>query len=313
MPRYLEEMNPNESLEWNIKNKILDKTSFLYNEPMNLLFEEFRDPAPYVSILLAIAQGYTRFNDIAVISKIQGHKLPKYLIVLERVKIIGKETPATERKIKARTTRYRIMDNFYRFWFTFVFGNKSMIEQGKNNELLSMIKTSLNAYIGLCFEDVCKEMLEEQDFTKVGRWWHKAEEIDIVAVNDLKARFSSQNANGRTILMLQHCFWNLSERRSLSIGTGAKERRVMQYSQSHSRKRWQRIVLGLKRYSEKNQHLYYPEITTRLYLLPGFIRSLYFSVPQSIRTCPLGIFKRCPLMGSLLRLLHFLPFGAVQY
>ncbi|MBU2638129.1 MAG: ATP-binding protein [Nanoarchaeota archaeon] len=188
VPRYLEEMNPNESLEWNIKNKILDKTSFLYNEPMNLLFEEFRDPAPYVSILLAIAQGYTRFNDIAVVSKIHGNKLPKYLIVLERVRIIGKETPATERKIKARTTRYRIMDNFYRFWFTFVFRNKSMIEQGKNDELLGMIKTSLNAYVGLCFEDVCKEMLEEQDFTRVGRWWHKAEEIDIVAVNDIKSR-----------------------------------------------------------------------------------------------------------------------------
>jgi AAA+ ATPase superfamily predicted ATPase len=57
VPRYLEEFDPKAGIEENIKNKILNKTSFLYNEPLNLLFEEFRSPASYVSILLAIPQG----------------------------------------------------------------------------------------------------------------------------------------------------------------------------------------------------------------------------------------------------------------
>jgi AAA+ ATPase superfamily predicted ATPase len=88
IPRYLEEFDPKLSVNENIKKKILDKTSFLYNEPINLLFEEFRSPASYTSILLAITQGYVKFGEIAEVSKIQSHKLPKYLAVLERVRII---------------------------------------------------------------------------------------------------------------------------------------------------------------------------------------------------------------------------------
>ncbi|MDI6737568.1 MAG: ATP-binding protein [Nanoarchaeota archaeon] len=185
VPRYVEEMDSSKSVEWNIKNKILDKTSFLYNEPMNLLFEEFRDPSPYIAILLAISQGRTRFNEISSISMIEGYKLPKYLAVLERVKIIGKEVPATERKLKAKTTRYRIMDNFFRFWFRFIFENKGMLEQGKADGVLEAIKKDLNSFIGFCFEDVCRELIAEKEFTKVGRWWHKEDEIDIVAVNNI--------------------------------------------------------------------------------------------------------------------------------
>lgn len=79
-----------------------DKTAFLYNEPLNLLFEEFRNPAPYVSILLAITQGYAKFAEIAEASRIQSHKLPKYLLVLERVQIIEKETPICQFRKKKR-------------------------------------------------------------------------------------------------------------------------------------------------------------------------------------------------------------------
>jgi AAA+ ATPase superfamily predicted ATPase len=178
IPRYLEEFDPKVGIKENVKNKILNKTSFLYNEPLNLLFEEFRSPAPYVSILLAVTQGYTKFAEIAEVSKIQSHKLPKYLLILKRVGLIEKEIPITEKKIK---------DNFYRFWFKFVFKNKSLIEQGLEKEVFDSIEKELNAYVGKVFEDVCREfIIDSQVFrlTKIGRWWHKDKEIDIVALND---------------------------------------------------------------------------------------------------------------------------------
>jgi len=111
VPRYLEEFDPKAGIEEDIKNKILNKTSFLYNEPFNLLFEEFRSSASYVSILLAITQGYTKFAEIAEISKIQSHKLPKYLLILERVGLIEKEIPITEKKLKQKRqdTKLRII------------------------------------------------------------------------------------------------------------------------------------------------------------------------------------------------------------
>ena len=187
IPRYLEEFDPKIGINENIKNKILNKTAFLYNEPLNLLFEEFRSPAPYVSILLAITQGYTKFAEIAEFSKIQSHKLPKYLLILERVGIIEKETPITEKKIKTKTTRYKIKDNFYKFWFKFVFKNKSLIEQGLEKEVFDSIKKEINAYVGKAFEDICREFIIDSKIfplTRIGRWWYKEKEIDIVALND---------------------------------------------------------------------------------------------------------------------------------
>jgi uncharacterized protein len=189
IPRYLEEFNPNIGVDENVKSKILNKTAFLYNEPVNLLFEEFRSPSPYISILLAITQGYTKFVEISEFSKIQAHKLPKYLLILERVGLIEKEICVTEKKIKTKTTRYKIKDNFYKFLFRFVFNNKHLIEQGLENEVFSIIKRDINSYVGMCFEDVCREFLIDSRlfiFTKIGRWWYKDREIDIVALNELK-------------------------------------------------------------------------------------------------------------------------------
>ncbi|MEM2908752.1 MAG: ATP-binding protein [Candidatus Bilamarchaeaceae archaeon] len=209
VPRYLEEFDPKLSIDENIKKKILDKTSFLYNEPLNLLFEEFRTPAPYTSILSAIADGYIKFVEIAEVSKIQSYKLPKYLSVLERVGLIEKEIPVIARKLKAKTTRYKIKDNFYSFWFKFIFKNKSAIEQGLQKEVFGSIKQELNAYVGKAFENICKEfILEAKIFkpTKIGKWWHKDKEIDIVALNErnkeiLFAECKWQNrVDARTIL-----------------------------------------------------------------------------------------------------------------
>ncbi len=197
VPRYLEEFDGTSTIDANILAKILDKTSFLYNEPMNLLFEEFRSPAPYVSILLAITQGQVKFGEIADASTIESHRLPKYLTVLERAGIIERDVPVTERKVRVKTTRYRIRDNFYRFWFTFLFRNKARIEQGLQKAVMDDIRKVFAAYVGKAFEDVCREfMVDTQLFplTAIGRWWHKDREIDIVAVNE-------------TEMLLGECKW----------------------------------------------------------------------------------------------------------
>jgi len=209
IPRYLEEFDSELSVEENIRKKILEKTAFLYNEPLNLLFEEFRDPSPYIAILLAITQGYEKFNEITTFSRIENNKLPKYLAVLERVKLIEKEIPVTEKKIKTKNTRYKILDNFFRFWFGFVFKNKAYIEQGLIDEVFSEIERGFNSYCGKTFEDVCKEFIIKTrfyNFTKIGRWWYKDNEIDIVALNESTKEILfceckwSENVNAKEII-----------------------------------------------------------------------------------------------------------------
>ena len=185
VPRYIEEFSDNLSVEKNIREKILKKTSFLYNEPMNLLFEEFRDPAPYTSIIMAIVQGNTKFNEISQFSHISTSKLPKYLIILERVGIIEKEIPVTERRIKVKRTAYTVKDNFFRFWFRYVFPSRTRIEMGMENEIMKEIKEDMERYVSRAFEGIVRETLYGSGkYTKIGKWWRKDAEIDIVALNE---------------------------------------------------------------------------------------------------------------------------------
>ena len=128
VPRYLEEFNDSFDIMTNIKDRILNRTSFLYNEPLNLLFEEFKDYSRYFAILNVIAEGASTFSEISTRSRIPQNKLSKYLMTLERVGITRKIIPITERKSKR--VIYRIADNFYRFWFRYLYPNKGTGRNG---------------------------------------------------------------------------------------------------------------------------------------------------------------------------------------
>ncbi len=63
---------------------------------------------------------------------------------------------------------------------------RTLIEKGSEAAFESM-KKEYNTYLGGIFEKVAKEFLWKTHalaFTKLGKWWHKNEEIDIVALND---------------------------------------------------------------------------------------------------------------------------------
>ena len=64
-PQYFLQMDDNLSVEENIKNTYLNPVSFLYEEPLNLLKQEVREPAIYTAIISAIATGHTRMSEIS--------------------------------------------------------------------------------------------------------------------------------------------------------------------------------------------------------------------------------------------------------
>ena len=82
-----------------------------------------------------------------------------------------------------------------------------MIEEGKIERLFDSIRDDFNSYLGFVFEKVCKEFLWDQElpfeFTRLGRWWHKDKEIDIVALNEetreiafFEVKWSNLDLNG---------------------------------------------------------------------------------------------------------------------
>jgi len=186
VPAYLKEFRENKHLFSLIKEKILKKDAFLREEPMFLLRTEFRDPKTYSSILTAISLGNRTLGKIINYCGFRNKTgIMPYLYNLEFLEYIEREIPVTE-KLRSKKGLYFIKDNFFDFWFKFIRPNLSMLEQDEN-EVLRKIKENLEIHVSHKFEDICKELLfysRPINFTKIGRWWYRDKEIDIVALNE---------------------------------------------------------------------------------------------------------------------------------
>lgn len=190
MPAYLLEIDKELSFKENIINNIFNKTSFLYNEIEFILKEEFREPKNYLSILKAIALSKTKFGEIANNTGLSKNILTKYLDTLINLKLIEKEVAVTEGDLqKSKKGVYRIADNFFRFWFQYVFPYKSDLEIQRYEEVLRSIEESFDQIESFVYEDVCRELLSDFrekifNFERISRWWNKKEEIDVVGLNN---------------------------------------------------------------------------------------------------------------------------------
>ena len=191
VPHYINKLGVKESVDEALLDNFFDRSSYLYEEPANLLKQELREPAIYNAIITAIAQGASRINDIALKTGQENSVVSKYLGTLIDLGIVKKETPVTE-KIGKKTI-YELADNFFRFWYRFVPANMSAIDSGRiQKSYANTIKKNLPDYMGLTFEHMCRDYLlyyEKElpiELNQVGQWWgtdnknKKQVQIDIV-------------------------------------------------------------------------------------------------------------------------------------
>lgn len=195
-PQYLLQMNDTLSVEDNIKNTFLNPISFLYEEPINLLKQEVREPAIYTAIITAIAAGASRMSEISSKVGEDTNICSAYIKNLINLGIVQKETPYGEKA--SRKSVYSIKDNMFRFWHRFVLDNNSIIARGATDLVYKRIEPQLSDYMGKVFEDICRQYLWKQlligncpvEFTSLGRWWgnnpiEKCQaEIDIMGEQD---------------------------------------------------------------------------------------------------------------------------------
>ncbi len=170
-----------------IKYLFLNPPGILAEEGTNILVLEFgSEHRGYFSILEAISLGKVLPREIADYTHLEKDTVAKYLHELHyEYEIIKKEIPVTEDK--TRDVRYFIRDNFFRFWFRFIYRNRGRIEINRD-DVHNEVMSGLNTFFGRTFEDVAYEFIPTKglDFTieKIGRWWHKDKEIDLLALND---------------------------------------------------------------------------------------------------------------------------------
>lgn len=188
-PAYLAELKPDFSLLENIKERIFPPIEYLHNEVEFILKEELREPKNYLAIMRAIAWGKRKLGEIVNDTGLEKNIVTKYLMILDRLQIIEREVPVTEKNPgKSRKGLYQICDNFVRFWFQYIYPFKSDLEIGRHDVVLKKYKESFQILVAIAYEQVCRQLLLEIlgnfRFEKIGKWWDRNEEIDIVAVNE---------------------------------------------------------------------------------------------------------------------------------
>jgi AAA+ ATPase superfamily predicted ATPase len=173
----------------NLEQNVLKKGQMLYDEVEFILREELREPRYYFALLQAISQGKRKLSEIVNATGLRQPVANKYLGVLSDLKVVERELPVTvDKPLKSKKGLYRITEEFFQFWFKFVFTGRGELEMGKADIVLDRIRQELNQYLSMAYEKVAKEVIWSHmekffPFTYVGKWWDKNEEIDLVAVN----------------------------------------------------------------------------------------------------------------------------------
>lgn len=189
MPAYWLQFSPKKNFLLNLRDHVLKKGQVLYEEVEFLLREELREPRYYFALLQAIAQGKRKLSEIVNATGLTSSTANRYLGVLSDLNIVEREVSITEEKpLKSKKGLYKITDAFCQFWFKNIFPRKGELEMDLTDTILKDIENTLPQYLSIIYEKVAQEfLLKHSDqffpFTKIGRWWEKNEEIDIICFN----------------------------------------------------------------------------------------------------------------------------------
>lgn len=152
VPRYLEEIHPEWTAEENIRVMCFEKESFLFKEFDRIfsdLFQKKNDT--YLKIVRKLAEGSTVLNEIAeALEMKKGGTVSDYLEDLILTGYVSRDyTWSLKSGAESFLSRYRLKDNYLRFYLKVIEPNRSIILQ---DELLK--PAAWDSIMGLQFENL---------------------------------------------------------------------------------------------------------------------------------------------------------------
>lgn len=203
IPEYLSRIDGTKDVHENIIRLFFDESGRLFEEPINLMKQELREPMTYHSIISAIASGASRLNEIATKTGLESGGCSNQLSSLIALQIVKKEVPMTQ-NANSRSTLYSLEDSMYLFWYRFVRPNSSSIMCGVGRQIYETVVMPQNDdFMGRIFETICRQYLFLPEIYgklpfpigQIGRWWgnnaraRRQEEIDLMAMSGEKVLF----------------------------------------------------------------------------------------------------------------------------
>ena len=191
VPGYLSRWNKNKSFKQNICDLILSEDGYLFDMAEKIVSSELRELSVYNTILLAIAKGENKLNDLFHYTGYSRPKISVYMKNLSHFDIIEKvvsfETGGWD---NAKKGVYRIKDTYVNFYYKFIYPHLSdLYIMGADEFYDTYIEKELDEYLNRYFINVCMEYLSLLNqirrlplvVTKMGTWVGKEGNIDIIA------------------------------------------------------------------------------------------------------------------------------------
>lgn len=194
IPAYLERFDDSQSVEANVRARVLNLTSMFQIDPLYLLNEALREPRHYFAVLEAIGVGHRTLTEIARAAGLERTNVPKYLNTLRSLGIIERRVPLKPgRRPRQQRGIYVISAPYLRFYFRFIVPHQSDLQRGEVDRVWQAIERQLPAFVGsTVFEEQCRAWVQTQGGrgnlpfhpTGVGSYWDRHTQVDVMAVSD---------------------------------------------------------------------------------------------------------------------------------
>lgn len=191
VPGYLKYWKKRKTFKQNICDLILSTDGYFFKIAEELVSSELRELSVYNTILMAIAKGENKLNDLHHYTEFSRPKISVYMKNLSEFDIIEKvvsfETGGWD---NAKKGVYRIKDTYINFYYRFVYPHLSDLYMMSPEDFYdTYIEKDLDDYLNRYFINVCMEYLSLLNqirrlplvVSKMGTWVGKTGNIDIIA------------------------------------------------------------------------------------------------------------------------------------
>jgi len=186
-PGYFTRAMDNVSPIENVEQLVLSAGAPLAREPEEILSEETRAPGTYMSILARISRGKMGLPLAKI--KVRKGSPTVYLRTLMIMNIVD-----VLRSLAQGDRIYIINDEFFRFWFRFIYPRQTFIETGRGDLIKKVILSEKDEYLSFTFEKILRELIifsagmkikdtEIPYIDEMGSFWWRNIEVDACAIS----------------------------------------------------------------------------------------------------------------------------------
>src|SRR5690606_15859351 len=204
-------LDPDLDVEGNVVHGILDPGARLHDESQHILDAFLAQAQVHYSIIEAIASGNHTWSSITSHLGKSSVSLSRPMNWLIAMDVVERVVPITEKHpARSKHALYRLADPHMRFWHRLVapLVQTGVLHCGDATEVYrKRIQPHIDDMMGAIFEDVCRAWVRSADSNldalRVGEWWDKHAQVDVVAVTNDDA------------LLVGECKWGAASRADL--------------------------------------------------------------------------------------------------